>query len=592
MPYNILIVDDVKNDFENCKEILSRDEGLFNPLWASNGIDVLKLLKEKEIDLIILDQRFEVSNLAPEKLFKNDTGETYTEKEAGDITSEIQNEQGLIILRVLKSNEKTKQIPVIFLTAYGDVGVGNKAVANRAETYLRKGDLSLVPEKIRSILEISKTVSTDEYIENTCRSFEVAIDILAKEYLEKFSLTWKRLRQTKIKEAIEKTKMPSGATTITLGEITRSAKEILEKLEPESLSPNDWVRFIEGKLQNKFKNIEYYGADNEAISFLATQKDGGKVSLKLLQTDTIKEIADIDSLINLIKDKYLQLDSQCVAKVLDIDKIMLEEGDPYLRTEHLLYAVQEYLPRIEFGQYDGYLSIRDYLNWYGEFPSAQVAEFLDMVLKGLINLENSSLSHQNLRPENILIKINDKREIIDTKIIDILFHHFIDFTKFHNPYRNTSLDASLPENAIDYSSLCLVCHEMLTEELPEKTEKLPTNVNELKKFFEDHRKEIAKRMSRATFIALGEPVNDFERIVRQKLKPLPSGWVVLTNGRFKRLDKKGANPKDIDVVILTPYQAYSIEIRSYKSFNGEKIKILIDNTKESYNCLKEINNTI
>jgi len=282
MPYNILIVDDVKNDFENCKEILSRDEGLFNPLWASNGIDVLKLLKEKEIDLIILDQRFEVSNLAPEKLFKNDTGETYTEKEAGDITSEIQNEQGLIILRVLKSNEKTKQIPVIFLTAYGDVGVGNKAVANRAETYLRKGDLSLVPEKIRSILEISKTVSTDEYIENTCRSFEVAIDILAKEYLEKFSLTWKRLRQTKIKEAIEKTKMPSGATTITLGEITRSAKEILEKLELESLSPNDWVRFIEGKLQNKFKNIEYYGADNEAISFLATQKDGGKVSLKLL----------------------------------------------------------------------------------------------------------------------------------------------------------------------------------------------------------------------------------------------------------------------------------------------------------------------
>ena len=144
----------------------------------------------------------------------------------------------------------------------------------------------------------------------------------------------------------------------------------------------------------------------------------------------------------------------------------------------------------------------------------------------------------------------------------------------------------------NYSSLCLVCHEMLTEELPEKTEKLPTNVNELKKFFEDHRKEIAKRMSRATFIALGEPVNDFERIVRQKLKPLPSGWVVLTNGRFKRLDKKGANPKDIDVVILTPYQAYSIEIRSYKSFNGEKIKILIDNTKESYNCLKEINNTI
>mgnify|MGYP002594275753 CR=1 FL=1 len=53
--YNVLIVDDEKIEREGIRFLLSREEGDFHILEASNGKQALNVLRSENIDLLLTD---------------------------------------------------------------------------------------------------------------------------------------------------------------------------------------------------------------------------------------------------------------------------------------------------------------------------------------------------------------------------------------------------------------------------------------------------------------------------------------------------------------------------------------------------------
>ncbi len=103
--YTILIVDDVQNNVVIIQKILL--SAGYNIVIAENGRDALELVREKKIDLILLD--IEMPDLS-----------------------------GIEVCRFLKIDPKTADIPVIFLTASDDRAMLSRAYKVGAADYIRK----------------------------------------------------------------------------------------------------------------------------------------------------------------------------------------------------------------------------------------------------------------------------------------------------------------------------------------------------------------------------------------------------------------------------------------------------------------------
>lgn len=121
----ILFVEDEPTLQKTLGDILE-SEG-FKVMSALNGEAGLNLAKEKVPDLILLDL------ILPKK-------------------------HGLEVLRELKENEKTKDVPVIVLTNVEDLEEIDKAIKLGAKTYLVKTDFTLeeVVNKIEGIFQEKK----------------------------------------------------------------------------------------------------------------------------------------------------------------------------------------------------------------------------------------------------------------------------------------------------------------------------------------------------------------------------------------------------------------------------------------------------
>jgi len=101
----ILIVDDVIDNIQVAMNILKEDSYEFS--YAQNGREALKLLRENEFDLILLDI------MMPEI-------------------------DGYEVCRVMKSEQKLADIPVIFLTAKTDIGSMQEAFEVGGVDYITK----------------------------------------------------------------------------------------------------------------------------------------------------------------------------------------------------------------------------------------------------------------------------------------------------------------------------------------------------------------------------------------------------------------------------------------------------------------------
>ncbi|MFH2013983.1 MAG: response regulator [Patescibacteria group bacterium] len=106
----ILFVEDEPSLQKAISEILTQ-EG-HNVLTASDGEEGLSMSKEKDVDLILLDL------ILPKK-------------------------DGFEVLKSLKEDEKTKDIPVIVLTNLEGTGDVEKALSLGATTYLVKANYEL-----------------------------------------------------------------------------------------------------------------------------------------------------------------------------------------------------------------------------------------------------------------------------------------------------------------------------------------------------------------------------------------------------------------------------------------------------------------
>jgi len=102
---NILIVDDEKFNIEIVAAYLKEEK--YNLSYALNAQGVLKAVAQKQIDLILLDIN-------------------------------MPNVDGLEICAMLKSEQKTKDIPIVFLTAYNDVDYISRAFEAGGVDYINK----------------------------------------------------------------------------------------------------------------------------------------------------------------------------------------------------------------------------------------------------------------------------------------------------------------------------------------------------------------------------------------------------------------------------------------------------------------------
>lgn len=110
----ILIVEDDPFNIELFELILKR-LGNFETIVTDNAEEILKLLKTKQIDLIIMDVSLD---------------NTYYNKKKVD---------GIFLSKLIKEDDKLKRIPIIIVTAYaGDDDISRILKESRAENCIKK----------------------------------------------------------------------------------------------------------------------------------------------------------------------------------------------------------------------------------------------------------------------------------------------------------------------------------------------------------------------------------------------------------------------------------------------------------------------
>ncbi len=121
----VLVVEDDSNLRQALVEFLETDN--FSVVSATDGENAITLTKDNMPDIVLLDI------ILPKK-------------------------DGFDVIRELKSDEKTKDIPIVLLTNLGSLSDIEKALELGATTYLVKGDYQLkeVVDKIKEILFYQK----------------------------------------------------------------------------------------------------------------------------------------------------------------------------------------------------------------------------------------------------------------------------------------------------------------------------------------------------------------------------------------------------------------------------------------------------
>jgi len=117
----VLVVEDNSSLRQTLAEFLESDD--FDVITASDGEEAINLAQNNNPDIMLLDI------ILPKK-------------------------NGFEVIKELKSDERTKDIPIVLLTNLGSLSDIQKALDLGATTYLVKGDYQLkeIVEKIKEIL--------------------------------------------------------------------------------------------------------------------------------------------------------------------------------------------------------------------------------------------------------------------------------------------------------------------------------------------------------------------------------------------------------------------------------------------------------
>ena len=133
--------------------------------------------------ILLIDDDDIFNSVVRHKLKKNHTVETVTNPYTGlgmlimneydcvVIDYEMPNVNGLELIKVIRSNELTKNMPTVLLTSYKGTDIITKALESGFDKYLFKGELTTDPKSIDPIItEACEYVKCKVQLEN-----EVAI---------------------------------------------------------------------------------------------------------------------------------------------------------------------------------------------------------------------------------------------------------------------------------------------------------------------------------------------------------------------------------------------------------------------------------
>ena len=130
---HILVVDDNKVNLVSAKNLLS---GNYKVTAVTMGAQALKFLENNVVDLILLDKNM------PEM-------------------------DGFEVMAKLQEREKTKNIPIVFLTADSDAGIESRCIREGAFDFIAK---PFVPEVMLSRIE--KVIELDELRRNLAKELD------------------------------------------------------------------------------------------------------------------------------------------------------------------------------------------------------------------------------------------------------------------------------------------------------------------------------------------------------------------------------------------------------------------------------------
>ena len=138
--HSVLIIDDVVSNITAMRKFLSPEYNIFA---AGNGRDALIAAEKSVPDVILLD-------------------------------IQMDDMDGFDVIRALKSNKKTKDIPVIFITGLADVASEEKGLALGAVDYIRK-PFSPAIVKLRLQNQIKMLDMTDD-LKSSAEQLEAALE--------------------------------------------------------------------------------------------------------------------------------------------------------------------------------------------------------------------------------------------------------------------------------------------------------------------------------------------------------------------------------------------------------------------------------
>ncbi|MEA3315509.1 MAG: hybrid sensor histidine kinase/response regulator [Campylobacterota bacterium] len=279
MQINILIVDDIEANLISLEALLDSLDNNYNIIKANSGTKALELTLSLKIDLIILD-------------------------------IQMPDIDGFEVAGLLKSNKKTKDIPIIFLTA-----------AFKSNEWIEKGF------KIGAIDYLTKPIDENQFI-NRITLYTRLIETIEE-------------NREKDKKLFEQSKMASMGDMIgniahqwrqPLSIITTAASGIQIKKEFDSLT-DEFLEDMLNKINNSAQYLsdtiddfrDFIKGDSIKSNFNISQYIEKGISLVdgVLKTYSIKVIKDIDNGIS--TNNYANLFLQILANILNNSKDALKE---------------------------------------------------------------------------------------------------------------------------------------------------------------------------------------------------------------------------------------------------------------------------
>jgi len=278
MKINILIVDDSKSILYIIEDLLERIDDSYNIIMASGGKKALEIIEEDEIDLIILDIH-------------------------------MPDMDGFEVAQVLKSNKRTTDIPIVFLTA--STTLRTEGLAIGAVDYLTKPIdenqfISRISLYTRLVTSIKENRQKDQHLMHNTRLAQMG------EMISMIAHQWR--------QPLSSISAISGNTRLKL-QLSTFDLSTDDGIEKQNLFIEDELKKIEDKVQNLSITIDdfrkFYTPNKKPVSRVLDEII--PKSINIIRATLIDNNVEIVEKYN--SNEYIEIyDSEIMQVVLNIIK--------------------------------------------------------------------------------------------------------------------------------------------------------------------------------------------------------------------------------------------------------------------------------